>query len=215
MLFLSVCVCASLVHSSTHTQLMCFCCSPFFFFHNNVRKVIRTFSGMVCAVWMWHNWLYERHCLSRYGWWCTLWKNCYWLVSIQFDSERKLLRKFGETIQTKTVVRFYKSIDIKFRIILVVFLFIDSRIKHFMWASRSWGYNCRTYFLFCFGSHQNSHVFCRMCLVGLSFGALYLSKKSIDARRYDDYKARQRMKEANRGEYTVPEKFKKQIDSTS
>lgn len=46
-----------------------------------------------------------------------------------------------------------------------------------------------------------------MLLVGASFGALYLSKKSIDARRYDDYKARQRMKEANRGEYAQPEKF--------
>lgn len=51
--------------------------------------------------------------------------------------------------------------------------------------------------------------FSRMILVGLSFGALYLSRKSIDNRRYDDYKARQRMKEANRGEYDTSNKYTK------
>jgi len=46
-----------------------------------------------------------------------------------------------------------------------------------------------------------------MILVGLSFTGLYLSKKSIDARRYDNYKIRQRMLEANTGEYVRPDKY--------
>lgn len=46
-----------------------------------------------------------------------------------------------------------------------------------------------------------------MVLVGLSFTALYFSKKSIDGRRYEDYKVRQRMRDSNLGAYVPPEKF--------
>lgn len=46
-----------------------------------------------------------------------------------------------------------------------------------------------------------------MILVGLSFTALYYSRKTIDARRYDNYKSRQRMLEANTGDYVRPDKY--------
>lgn len=54
--------------------------------------------------------------------------------------------------------------------------------------------------------NKNSFDF-RMILVGLSFTGLYFSKKSIDARRYENYKIRQRMLEANTGEYVRPDKY--------
>lgn len=47
----------------------------------------------------------------------------------------------------------------------------------------------------------------RIILVGLSFTAFYFSKKSIDARRYEHYKIRQRMQEANTGDYVRPDKY--------
>lgn len=52
----------------------------------------------------------------------------------------------------------------------------------------------------------------RMVLVGLSFSALYLSKKSIDNRRYEDYKVRQRMRDSNKGDYNRPDKFVKHTE---
>lgn len=61
---------------------------------------------------------------------------------------------------------------------------------------------------FYFQLKANNHSFdFRMILVGLSFTGLYFSKKSIDARRYDNYKIRQRMLEANTGEYVRPDKY--------
>lgn len=108
----------------------------------------------------------------------------------------------------------------QFQMIPVLLLFIDRRRRRR--KKKTFHVNLielRLYILYVFFNvlflipFSKFYFFCRFCLVGLSFGALYLSKKTIDARRYDDYKARQRMKEANRGEYTPPEKFiKKQAN---
>lgn len=54
-----------------------------------------------------------------------------------------------------------------------------------------------------------------MILVGISFGTLYLSRQSIVARRYDDFKIRQRMKEANTGEYDRSKTYYKRKEETS
>lgn len=52
-----------------------------------------------------------------------------------------------------------------------------------------------------------------MILVGLSFGALYYSRKSIEARRYEDFKIRQRMQEANIGDYSLPARYSNKSDN--
>lgn len=63
-----------------------------------------------------------------------------------------------------------------------------------------------TQFHFQLKANPNSFDF-RIVLVGLSFTGLYFSKKSIDARRYENYKIRQRMLEANTGDYIRPDKY--------
>lgn len=44
-----------------------------------------------------------------------------------------------------------------------------------------------------------------VCIIGV--GSFYLSKKSVDKRRYEDMKIRQRMRESNSGEYTPSYRF--------
>lgn len=63
------------------------------------------------------------------------------------------------------------------------------------------------HFRFQLNENINLIVCFRIALVGISFTALYFSRKSIDARRYRDYKIRQRMKEANEGDYAIPENY--------
>lgn len=44
----------------------------------------------------------------------------------------------------------------------------------------------------------------------LGVGGFVLSKNSIDKKRYDNMKIRERMKKSNDGEYHVPERFEYQ-----
>jgi hypothetical protein len=48
---------------------------------------------------------------------------------------------------------------------------------------------------------------CRTILVVIGIGGFALSKSSIDQKRYENMRIRERMKKANEGSYQLPERF--------
>lgn len=50
-------------------------------------------------------------------------------------------------------------------------------------------------------------MFFRTIFVAVGLSSFVLSKKSIDQKRYENMKIRERMKKANEGNYQVPERF--------
>lgn len=55
----------------------------------------------------------------------------------------------------------------------------------------------------------------RSAVLILGIGSFYLSKKSIDNRRYEDMKIRQRMKESNTGDYSPSYRFSRPTSQQS
>lgn len=55
-----------------------------------------------------------------------------------------------------------------------------------------------------------SSLFCRTAFVIIGVGGFVVSKQSIDQKRYENMKIRERMKKSNDGEYQIPSRFEQQ-----